>query len=109
MLDTNHCNTAEVPIVALDCYPTENITEFNFASAGGATCLSGHLEQLAIACPSLQRLSLENNCDCLRSLNDLCKVESLCHDLRGLNLKNTPVTSMKKQSNCTLSDTALAL
>jgi len=89
------CNTAEVPIVALDCYPTENITEFNFASAGGATCLSGHLEQLAIACPScsLQRLSLENNYDCLRSLNGLRKVESLCHDLRGLNLKNIPVTS----------------
>ena len=47
---------------------------------------SDHLEQLAIACPNLQRLFLENNYYCLRSLKGLRAIASHCHNLHGLNL-----------------------
>jgi len=47
---------------------------------------SGHLEQLAIVCPNIQRLNLQNCSDCLESLQGLQAVASQCHDLQGLNL-----------------------
>jgi len=47
---------------------------------------SGHLEQLAIACPNLQRLNL-NDCEhCLENLQGLQAIASHCHNLQGLNL-----------------------
>jgi len=47
---------------------------------------SGHLEQLAIACPYLQRLNLYGKNECLRSLKGLSKISQCCSDMRGLNL-----------------------
>lgn len=70
-----------------------NVTEFNFA------CLfrlrSGHLEQLAIACPNLQQLNLRNNVDCLQSLQGLRAVAYHCHDLRGLNVQGMTNVEME--------------
>ena len=60
------------------------VTDFNFALSDSLH--SGHLEQLAIACPNLQRLNLEGNDNCLRSLQGLRKIAQHCSDLRGLNL-----------------------
>ena len=64
------------------------ITDFNFALC--ESLHSGHLEQLAIACPNLQRLNLESNDNCLRSLQGLQKIAQHCSDLRGLNLRFIP-------------------
>ena len=47
---------------------------------------SGHLEQLAIACPNLQRLNLEYCYDCLKSLQGLRAIATHCQNLQGLNL-----------------------
>ena len=47
---------------------------------------SSHLEQLAIACPHLQRLNLKNNINCLTNLQGLHAVVHTCHNLQGLNL-----------------------
>ena len=46
----------------------------------------GHLEQLAIACPNLQRLALQSCKCCLESLKGLKAIASHCHYLQGLNL-----------------------
>ena len=48
--------------------------------------LSGHLEQIAITCPNVQRLSLRSSKKCLRSLQGLRSVASYCSNLQGLNL-----------------------
>ena len=47
---------------------------------------SGHLEQLGIACPNLQRLNLQDCFHCLESLQGLQTNASHCHNLQGLNL-----------------------
>ena len=61
------------------------VTEFNFANSGVLN--SGHLEQVAFACPNLQRLNLEGNFDCLIKLEGLRKIALHCLGLRGLSLK----------------------
>jgi len=48
--------------------------------------LSGHLEQVAIACPNLQRLSLQSSKKCLTSLQGLQSIASYCTNLQGLNV-----------------------
>jgi len=65
------------------------VTEFNFANSGVLN--SGHLEQLAFACPNLQRLNLENNNDCLTRLEGLRKIAHHCLSFHGLNLKKVSV------------------
>ena len=64
------------------------VTDFNFALC--ESLHSGHLEQLAIACPNLQRLNLEANDKCLRSLKGLRKIALHCNGLHGLNLRFIP-------------------
>ena len=49
-----------------------------------------HLEQIAIACPNLQRLNLRNSRHCLESVKGLKAIASHCHNLTGLNLLHIP-------------------
>ena len=58
----------------------------HFDLSGCRRLLSGHLEQVAIACPNLQRLSLQCNKRCLRKLQGLRSIATHCVQLRGLNL-----------------------
>jgi len=60
------------------------VTHFN--SSNCSSLYSGHLEQLAITCPNIQGLNLQNCGDCLESLQGLQAVASQCHNLQGLNL-----------------------
>ena len=46
----------------------------------------GHLEQLSIACPNLQRLDLSHNSKCLSNLQGLHSLANNCKSLQGLNL-----------------------
>jgi len=71
-----------------------SVTEFNF-SYSQASVHSGHLEQLAIACPNLQRLSLQGNYYCLKTLKGLCTIGSRCHNLCGLSLKYIQVSDIE--------------
>ncbi|XP_065908495.1 uncharacterized protein [Dysidea avara] len=64
---------------------------------------SGHLEQLAVACPNLQRLNLQGCYHCLESLQGLQTIASHCHNLQGLNLFGicTCVSKAEDRSNQT--------
>ena len=55
----------------------------------------GHLEQLAIACPNLERLNLGKTQDCLQSLQGLHAIVDTCQNLQGLNLVGIPVSSVE--------------
>ena len=55
----------------------------------------GHLEQLAFACPNLQRLDLTSASCCLKSLQGLRAIVDTCQDLQGLNLVGIPVSSLE--------------
>ena len=46
----------------------------------------GHLEQLSIACPNLQRLDLFGNFECLNNLQGLHSLANNCKSLQALNL-----------------------
>ena len=59
--------------------------------------LSGHLEQLAITCPNLQRLNLQYADKCLKSLQDLQAIANYCYNLRVLNLLGIPVSVVENQ------------
>ena len=53
----------------------------------------GHLEQLSIACPNLQRLNLRGNTDCLNNLQGLHSIADNCKSLQGLNLNHVEQSS----------------
>jgi len=61
------------------------VTHFD-ASCCCSSLYSGHLEQLAIACPNLQHLNLECEDYCLEHLQGLHLIAACCRNLRGLNL-----------------------
>jgi len=71
------------------------VTEFSFNMADSVH--SGHLEQLALACPNLQRLDLKGCSDCLKSLRGLRMIAHCCKQLCGLNLKSIPIREVE---NC---------
>ena len=54
-----------------------------------------HLEQLAVACPNLERLNLMNAEDCLQSLQGLRAIVDTCQNLQGLNLVGIPMSSVE--------------
>ena len=60
-----------------------------------AEVYSDHLEQLAVACPNLQRLNLMDVDDCLQSLQGLCAIVERCQNLQGLNLAGISVSSVE--------------
>ena len=55
----------------------------------------GHLEQLAIACPNLERINLTNAKNCLQSLKGLQALVDNCQNLQGIKLAGTPISSME--------------
>jgi len=67
----------------LNCITEANFSEFE-------TVKYWHLERLAVACPNLQRLNLQNNFECLKNLKGLEKIASHCCDLRGLSFQYIP-------------------
>ena len=50
----------------------------------------GHLEQLAVACPNLERINLRNATNCLQSLKGLQVLVDKCRNLQGINLAQIP-------------------
>ena len=51
----------------------------------------GHLEQLAIACPNLERINIKNARSCLQSLKGLHAIVNKCKNLQGINLAGIPI------------------
>ena len=93
---SEHDHYGEVRHTMIPCYHQDEVRCFNntvhLSSVtsidffGVNDVYSSHLEQLAIACPCLQRLSLRQNVSCLTSLRGLHAVVQTCKDLQGLNL-----------------------
>ena len=71
------------------------LTEF---SAFSCDIHSNQLEQLAVTCPNLRRLNLEQNYQCLELLQGLQTVGSSCLNLEGLNLKGIPTKNIESQA-----------
>ena len=64
-----------------------SLTSITYFDASYCKCLyPGHLEQLSVACPNLQKLDLYGNSKCLSNLNGLHSLASHCKSLQGLNL-----------------------
>ena len=61
----------------------------------GVNIYPGHLEQLAISCPNLERLNLGKAQNCLQSLQGLHAIVDTCQNLQGLNLVGIPVSSVE--------------
>ena len=70
------------------------ITHFD---AHGCDLHSGHLEQLAMACPNLLELNLWGNVECLKRLQGLRMITSWCQNLRGINLSFITVKDVENQ------------
>jgi len=63
-----------------------NLTFLTHFDASSCQLYSGHLEQLAMACPNLMELNLQGNVKCLNSLQGLRMIATYCQDLQGINL-----------------------
>ena len=74
------------------------ISNFDSISNVNFFCVNiypGHLEQLAISCPNLERLNLMKAQNCLQSLQGLHAIVDTCQNLQGLNLVGIPVSSVE--------------
>ena len=74
------------------------ISNFNSVSNvdfSGVNVYPGHLEQLAIACPNLERLNLRIAQNSLQSLQGLRAIVDTCQNLQGLNLVRIPASSVE--------------
>ena len=73
--------------------------QFSISNLYSVTCIdftnaemySNHLEQLAVACPNLQRLNLKYVNNCLKNLQGLYAIVQACQNLQGLNLTGISV------------------
>ena len=69
-----------------------NLHSVTYVNFSYAEVYSNHLEQLAVACPNLQRLNLKDVDNCLESLQGLRAIVQMCHSLQGLNLAGISVS-----------------
>ena len=83
--DLSHCKLIDLKF--LTCFEATICREFH----------SGHLEQLAVACPNLQQLKLLRNYNCLKRLQGLRSIADNCKKLQGLNLLGIPVSNVENQ------------
>ena len=71
-------------------YIDTSVTSLSSVTYFDASCCRvlypGHLEQLSIACPNLQRLNLTRNSDCLNNLQGLHSLAENCKSLQELSL-----------------------
>jgi len=70
-------------------------THFDFSHC--QSIHSGHLEQLAIVFPNLQRLNLQYCSHCLENLKGLQAIAIHCQNLQGLNLLGIHVSKVQDQ------------
>ena len=100
----DYCGTVRHTITPFKYSPIINEKHFNSTSHSHSfSCVdlsrvkvsSNHLEQLAVACPNLQRLNLKDNINCLEDVQGLHAIVSICQNLEGLNLAGISVSSVE--------------
>ena len=84
------------PLVVQGNHTFSNFEFLIELEASGCDIYSHQLEQLAIECPNLQRLSLSCT-DCLKSLQGLHAIAGSCRNLQGLSLLYIPVKDVESQ------------
>ena len=76
-------------------YIDTSVTSLSSVTYFDASCCRvlypGHLEQLSIACPNLQRLDLSRNSNCLNNLQGLHSLADNCESLQALSLMDVHV------------------
>jgi len=78
----------------------DSVTSLKHVREFDASCCSFdsvNLEQLAIVCSNLQRLTLKQSKKCLENLKGLRTIASSCHNLQGLNLMGIPIGEVENQ------------
>ena len=100
----DYCGTVRYTINPFKYSPIITESHFNSSSHSHSfSCIdlsrtnvcSNHLEQLAVACPNLQRLNLKDNVNCLQDIQGLRAVVSICQNLEGLNLAGISVSPVE--------------
>ena len=77
------CNNGQSHLIS-DIFYLSFVTQF---VASNSQLCSGHLEQLAMACPNLHHLDIQDNQDCLKRLQGLREICVHCRNLNGLNIQ----------------------
>ena len=72
-----------------------NINSVSIVNFFSVNIYPDDLEQLAIACPNLERLNLRNAENSLQNMQGLRAIVNTCQNLQGLNLEEMPVLSME--------------
>ena len=93
LTNTTHCNEviykASLRKTPLSVHKNCTFDTFKSLSEFHALFCDVHsdqLKRLAVVCPNLKRLNLEQCGDCLTSLQGLRSIANYCHNLQGLNL-----------------------
>ena len=73
----------------------ESVIEFYFLDSRNGD--PKYLEQLALVCPNLQRLSFQKSHGFLKTLQGFRTIADSCCNLQGLNLMGIPVTDVESQ------------
>ena len=74
-----------------------NLTFVTHFDAAYCHLHSGHLEQLAMACPNLLELNLRGNRESLKRLQGLRTIAACCQDIRGLNISSISIENVESQ------------
>ena len=88
----------QIPLVVQIDGTACNFRVLNELSTSSCDVHSNQLERLAVACPNLRRLNLEQNKNCLKMLQGLRAIASFCLNLEGLNLKGIPTENIESQA-----------
>ena len=75
-------------------YPS-HLHSVSYADISNSGVRPDHLKQLALLCPNLEQLSLQDNVNCLKDLQGLRAIVRTCQNLTGLNLSGIPVSSVE--------------
>ena len=97
----DYCGTVRHTLIPMHVLDMQNIPisshlhSVTYLDVSKLHVCSNHLEQLAIVCPNLQRLNLQENINCLKDLQGLHAIVNTCENLEGLNLAGISVSQVE--------------
>ena len=94
-VNPQHTDLYEVNDEHLQWHCISNFDSVSNVDFFGVNIYPSHLEQLAIACPNIERLNLRGAQNCFQSLQGLRAIIDTCQNLQGLNLVGIPVSSVE--------------
>jgi len=95
MVSCHHCYVMDFQITSSIAKLCDLVCATDLDLSFCSSLHSGHLEQLAIACPNLQRLNLRYCKGYLKSLQGLRAIASHCEFLQGLNMGHVCISNVE--------------